>query len=83
MKSATKSKAKPTPKAAASRPKAPTAALAGLEPRVEAGWSESRGAEHEIEEREAERLARQAAEELEEEEGVPGAGVVPEDEAEW
>jgi hypothetical protein len=58
--------------------------LSGSEPSREAIWKaedESRGAEHEIEEREAERLARQAAEEAEEE-GAPGSGVA-EDEAEW
>jgi hypothetical protein len=82
MKTAAKLPAKPARKAAASRPKTPPAAPASPEPRGEAAWSESRGVEHEIEEREAERLARQAAEELEEEEGVPGAAV-PEEEAEW
>ena len=70
------------PRACVTLPEA-TAAPVSPEPRVEAGWSESQGVEHEIEEREAERLARKAAEELEEEEGAAPGPVVPEDDAEW
>jgi hypothetical protein len=58
---------------------------AASESQGEANWKaddETRGSELEIsEEREAERLAREAAEAAEEED-VPGAPV-PEDEAEW
>ena len=57
---------------------------AAPESRGVTGWKaddESRRAEHDVEERDAERLAREAAEEAEEGD-APGAGAA-EEEAEW
>jgi hypothetical protein len=59
--------------------------MAGAESQGESRWKgddESRGAEPEIEERDAERLAREAAEEAEEEDAPPGAAAA-EEEGEW